>query len=94
MTMARIQPFCRENLINLGYLYGTRVFPRPLTDRGNGLFLYNNHFCLKWESENVSFKQAIKKLKDTFKIDDNFKREENVNSHFIYQFIPKKLNLI
>ena len=35
MTMARIQPFCRANNINLGYFNGIRVFPRSVTDRNN-----------------------------------------------------------
>ena len=71
MTKARIQPLCRANNINLGYFDGERVFPRSVTDRNNAFFLYNNHFCLIWRSERVSFNQAIKELKDNFKIVDN-----------------------
>ena len=89
--MARIQPFCRANNINLGYWDGTRVFPRSVTDRNNALFLYNNHFCLIWKSENVRFNLAMRELKDNFKIVDNFITEENVNSHFKYELIPKKI---
>ena len=70
MTMASIQPFCRANKNNLGYFDVTRVFPRSVTDR-NSAFFYNNHFCLIWKSEIVSFNQAIKELKDSFKIVDN-----------------------
>ena len=44
--MARIQPFCRANNINIRYFDGTRVFPRTVTDRNNALFLHSNHFCL------------------------------------------------
>ena len=91
MTMARIQPFCRENNINLGYYNDDRVFPRCVTNRDSALYLYNNHFCLIWKSQGVSFKQAIKEIKDNFKIVDNFITEENVNSHFKYEFIPKKI---
>ena len=91
MTKARIQPFCRANIINLGYFDGERVFPRSVTDRNNALFLYNNHFCLIWISERVSFNQAIKELKDNFKMVDNFITEENVNSHFKKEFSPKKI---
>ena len=71
MTKARIHPFCRINDINLGYYDGERVFPRSVTEKNNALFLYNNHFCLIWKSEGVSFNQAIKELKDNFKIVDN-----------------------
>ena len=55
------------------------------------MFLQNNHLCLIWKSEGVSSSQAFKELKDNFKIYDNFITEENVNSHFKYEFIPKKI---
>ena len=55
------------------------------------MFLHSNHFCLIWKSGGVSFNQAIKELKDNFKIVDNYITEENVNSHFKYEFIPKKI---
>ena len=54
------------------------------------LFLFNNHFCVIWKSEGASFKQAIKELVDNFKIVNNYITEENVNSHFKYEFIPTK----
>ena len=91
MTKARIQPFCRANNFNLGYWDGERVFPRSVTNRDNALFLFNNHFCLVWKSEGVSFKQAVQELKDNFKMVDNFITEENVISHFKYEFTPKKI---
>ena len=53
--------------------------------------MHNNLFCLNWKSENVSFNQAIKELKDNFKINDNFITEENLNSHIKYEFIPNKI---
>ena len=91
MTMARIQP-CLEKLgINLGYYNGERVFPRTVTIRDGALYLYNNHFCSIWKSQNVSFNQAITELKNNFKIVDNYVTEENVNSHFEYEFTPKKI---
>ena len=90
MTKARIQPFCRSNIINLGCFDGERVFPISAKDRNNALYLYNNHFCLIWKSEVVSFNQAIKELKDYIKKVDNYITEENVKSHFKYEFIPKK----
>ena len=92
MTMARIQPFCRANNINLGYYNNDRVFPRSVTIRDSALYLYNNHFCLIWKSQIVSFNQAINELKHKFKKIDNYITEENVNSHFKYEFIPKKID--
>ena len=90
MTTARIQPFCRANNIDLGYFDRDGVFPRSVTNRDSALFIYNNHFCLIWKSQNVSSNQAKQELKDIFKIVDNY-ITENVNSHFKYEFIPKKI---
>ena len=39
MTMARIQPFCKANNINLGYYNNDRVFPRSVTNRDSALYL-------------------------------------------------------
>ena len=43
MTKARVQPFCRANIINLGYYDGRSVFPRSFTEKNDILFLFNNH---------------------------------------------------
>ena len=94
MTKARIQPFCRANNINLGYYDNDGVFPRTVTNRNSALYLYNNHFYLIWKSQGVSFNKAIQELKDNFKIVDNYITEENVKSHFKYEYKPKKMNLI
>ena len=91
MTKARIQPFCRANNINLGYFNNDRVFPRTVINRDSALYLHNIHFCLTWKSEGVSFNQAVKELKDNFKMVDNCITEENVNSHFEYEFTRKKI---
>ena len=55
------------------------------------MYLYNNHFCLIWKSQGVSFNQAIQELKDNFKIVDKYITQENVNSHFKYEYKPKKI---
>ena len=67
------------------------MYPRSVTNRNSALFIYNNNFCLIWKSENVSFKQAIQKLKNILKTVDNFITEENVKSHFEYLYKPKKI---
>ena len=90
MTMARIQPCLRKLGIDLGYYNGETMFPRIVTNRDSALYLYNNHFCLIWKSEGVSFIRAVEELKDNFKTVDNYITEENVKSHFKYEFIPKK----
>ena len=91
LTKARIQLFCSANKINIGYFDGIRNFPTSVAHKNIAMFLYNNHFCLIWKSEGVSFNQASKELKDNFKIVDNFITEENVKSHFKYEYIPKKI---
>ena len=91
MTMSRIQPCLRKLGSDLGYFNGERVFPGTVTNRDRALYLYNNHFCLIWKSQNVSFNQAIRELKESFKMVDNYITEENFNSHFDYEFIPKKI---
>ena len=53
--------------------------------------MHINHFCLIWKSEGVSFNQALKELKDNFKMVDNYITEENVKSHFKYEFIPRNI---
>ena len=63
MTKARNQPFYRADNFNLGYFDANGVFPRSVTNRDCALYLYNNHFCLIWKSESVSFNQAIQELK-------------------------------
>ena len=92
MTKARIQPFCRANNINLGYYINDRVFPRSVMNRDSALYLYNNHFCLIWKSQGVSLNQAIQELKKNFKVVDNYITDENVNSHFKYEFTTKKID--
>ena len=92
MTVARIQPFCRAHNVNLGYYKKDRVSPRTVTYRDSTFSLYNNHFCLIWKSDGSSFKRAMKELKDNFKIVDNYITEENANSHFKYEIIPKKID--
>ena len=88
---ARIQPFARANNTSIGYFDGERVFPRSVTNKDSALYLYNNHFCLIWKSQDVSFKQAFQELKNNFKIVDNYVTEEIVKSFFEYKYKPKKI---
>ena len=92
MTMARIQPFCIANKINLGYYNNDRVFPRSVTNRDTALYLFENHFCLIWKSPRVSFRDAIRELERNFKKVDNYITEQNVNAHFKYECKPKKID--
>ena len=55
MTSARIQPFCRKYNITIGCFDGTRINPRNITQRDTSLFIHNNHFCLIWKPNGISF---------------------------------------
>ena len=91
MTSARIQPFCRKYNINIGCFDGTRINPRNLTQRITSLFICNNHFCLIWKSDGISFDTAVRKLKDNFKVVDNVMSDKHVKSFIKYEYNPKKV---
>ena len=91
MTAARIQPFCRKHNINIGCYDGSRVCPRNITQRNTALKIHNNHFCLIWKSDRVSFEKAIKELKDNFKVVDNVISDKHVKSFIKYEYKPKKV---
>ena len=63
MTSASVQPFCRKHNINIGCYDGIRVCPRNITQRHIALKIHNNHFCLIWKTNGISFDSAIKELK-------------------------------
>ena len=91
MTSARIQPFCKKYNINIGCFDGTRVNPRNLTQRNISLFIYNNHFCLIWKSNGISFEKATTELKDNFEVVDNVISDKHVKSFIKYEYNPKKV---
>ena len=94
MNTALIQSCLKTFGIEFGSYNEKEIYPRSICQRGVGLRLYNNYFCLIWKSEGVSFNQAVEELERLFKIVDQFITEGNVNSQFKYEFIRKKLNLI
>ena len=91
MTAARIQPFCRKHNINIGCYDGFRVCPRNIRQRNIALKIHNNHFCLIWKSNGVSFEKAIKELKDNFRVVDNVISDKHVKSFIKYEYKPKKV---
>ena len=93
MTSARIHSFCKKYKINIGCFDGTRRNPRNLNQRNTTLFIYNNHFCLIWKSDGISFEKAITELKDNFKVVDNVLSDKHVKSFIKNEYNPKKLNL-
>ena len=91
MTSDRIQPFYKKYNINIGCFDGTRINPRNLIQRDISFFIYNNHFCLIWKSNGISFNQAISELKDNFKVVDNVVSDKHVKSFIKYEYNPKKV---
>ena len=91
MTSARVQPFCRKYNINVGCFNGTRINPRNLTQRNTSLFIYNNHFCLIWNSDGISFNQVIEdELKQNSKVVDNVISDKHVKSFIKCEYNPIK----
>ena len=92
MTSAGIQPFCRKCYINIGCFDGTRINPRNLTQRNTSLFIYNNHFCLIWKSNDNNFNQIMEnELKPNFKFVDNVISDKHFKNFFKYEYNPKKV---
>ena len=92
MTSARIKTFCRKYNIDIGCFDGTRKNPRNLTQRNTALKIHENHFCLIWKSENISFSQVIEdELKPNFKVVDNVISDKHVKSFIKYEYNPKKV---
>ena len=91
MTSARVQPFCRKHNISIGCYDGFRVCPRNITPRNTALKIHNNHFCLIWKSDGVSFDKAIGEIKDNFKVVDNVISDKHVKCYIKYEYKPKKV---
>ena len=92
MTSVIIQPFCEKHNINIGFFDGTRINPRNLTQRNTSFFIYNNHFCLIWKSDGVSFNQVVEhELKPNFKVVDSVVSDKHVKSFIKYEYNPKKV---
>ena len=92
MTPARIQPFCTKYNINIGYFNGKEIWPRTVTQRDTALKIHNNHFCLIWKSDRISFNQVIEnELKPNFKIVDNVISDKHVKGFIEYEYNPKKV---
>ena len=59
MTQARFQLYCKAFNVKIGYYKGKENYPRKFTERYKALYLYKDHFCLKWKSERISFNKTI-----------------------------------
>ena len=92
MPSARIQAFCRKYNINIGCFNGKKLTHRNITQRKTSLLIHNNHFCLIWKTQNISFNQAIKdELKPKFKVVDNVISDKHVKSFVKYEYKPEKV---
>ena len=91
MTSARIQPFGRQNNINIGCFNGSEITPINITQKNTSLFKYNNHFCLIWKSLDINFIKAIKVIKQNFRTVDNVMSDKHVKRFIKYEYKPKKI---
>ena len=89
MTFARIQPCCRKYNINIGCFDGLRKNPLYITERDTAIKTHNNHFCLNWKSNDISFDQVLKdELKPHFKVADNVISDKHVKNYIKYEYKP------
>ena len=65
--------------------------PRNTTERIRAMFSYNNHFCLVWKSEGVTFDKAVEELISKFINVDNCLSQDNVSGYFGYIYKSKKV---
>ena len=93
MTSARIQPFCRKYIINIGFYDGYGVYPRNIAERKTAIKMHNNHFCLFWKSNGFSFNQAIEdELKPNFEVVHNVISDKHAKSYNKYESKPKEVH--
>ena len=85
MKSARTQSFCRKHNMNIGYNDGFRIDLTRITERKK------NNFCLIWKSNDFSFNQAIKEIKDNFKAIDNVISDKHIKSFIKYEYKPEKV---
>ena len=91
MISAKIQPFCRKHNINIFCLDETRINPRNISQRNTSLFIYDNHFCLFWKSQNNSFNQVKKdEPKLNLKLVDIVISDKHAKSFIKHEYKPKK----
>ena len=94
MTFARNQPTCKKNNINIGCFNGKKITSRKVNQRNTSLFIQINHFCLIWESQKISFKQAIKdELKLNFRVVDKVISDKHVKKLIKFEYDLKKFKL-
>ena len=55
------------------------------------MYIYNNHLCLSWKSNGISFTQAIEALKLNLKVVDTNISDKHVEAFVIYEFSPRNV---
>ena len=53
--------------------------------------MHNNHFCLIWKSDGISFIQSKRKIKDNFKVVESVICDDHVKSFVKYAYKPKNV---
>ena len=89
LKSARIQAFCRKHNIKIGCFNGKEVWLRNITQRDTALKILNNHFCLIWKSNGISFTSAIKEWKENLKSVVGVISDKHVESFVKYEYKHK-----
>ena len=65
--------------------------PTNITQRNTALKIHNNHFCLIWKRDGISFDRAKKELKHNFEVVGNVISDKHVKSFIKYEYKPEKV---
>ena len=88
MTTAKVQPFCKKQIINLG-VYNPKqqeILPRSVTERRICLFIHKNHFFVIWKRKKTNFTDAIKELENNFEYQPNHITDNILKQVVEYKF--------
>ena len=89
MTQAKIQPFCRQYILNLG-VYNVKqktILPQSVTQKTICLCIHDYYFCVFQKKNESAFYDAMKELKENFIYESN-EISEVILKQFIEYNIP------
>ena len=72
MTSAKFHPLCKKNVhLDVYVVKYKTILPRSVTPINICLYIHNNFFCVIRKKKRLTFPDAIKKLEENFKYEDN-----------------------
>ena len=92
MRISRIHHFYKKHNFYIGYFHGSRLVPRRITETVICLYIHENHFCVKWKLQNVSFNKTIDEKKSNFRVVDSILCNRHVKCFNKFEYKPKKVH--